>query len=209
MDISEQSKLAKVERKQFTGVPLKIMKLLGQGILPAEAARACGVSESYVSQLKADPDFTSQVSELVEKTFKDQSEIDENYVETERVLSKRLRENAGIMFNQDTILRTLKFVNEAKKKMPADVGRAQEEVGGSGGKRAPVVLIMPEKMIREFTLNPNNEIVGIGETPLVTLPSGNINNLVAKHHAEEKAKKEILKLESKDGSRSKDPWSDL
>lgn len=209
MDISDQSNLAKVERKQFTGIALRAMKLLGQGILPEEVARALGVDASYISQLKNDPDFTSQVNELVQEAFSAQSEIDENYVKAEKILSKRLLESANVMYQPDMILRSLGFLNKAQKKLPPSQLQDGHSVGGNNGGRAPILLVMPAPMIREFTLNPTNEIVGIGDTPLTTLPSGNINKLVADFKAKEKEQKATLKLEHKNGTRSEDPWGDL
>lgn len=196
------------ERKEYSGVPLKIIKLLGTGLLPAEVARAVGVDESYISQLQKEESFIQQVNELVTKTFADQSEIDDNYVEVERVLSKRLRENAPILFNQDQLLRTLKFANEAKKKMaPANHNSPGDSLGGIGKVVKAVTLILPIAVVKEFMLNPNNEIIGVGGEELTTLPSANINNLVEKN--KDKIKNSPTKMVTFNVPRQTDPYSDL
>lgn len=203
MDQSIQSNLVTKEKKIYTGTAARILKLLGEGHLPVEAARAVGCDESLVSQLRKEPDFIEQVNELVKQTFAAQSKIDANYIETERILSDRLRESAQFIFNPNDVVRTLKFVNEAKKKIPTAFN---PDANGDGAKK-PVTLIMPVTLINKFIMNPNNEIVAVDGKDLSTLPSGNMRSLVEKHKQEE-ARKPIL-LEHKNGSRHQDPWSDL
>jgi hypothetical protein len=208
MDQSIQKELGTNERKNYSGIPMRILKLLGSGLLPVEVARAVGVDESYISQLQKEESFAQQVNELIVKTFAEQSEIDNNYIEIEKILSKRLRDNASIMFNQDTILRTLKFANEAKKKIaPALVTPGNGSNGSGTTINGPVTLILPAAVVKEFILNPNNEIIGIGNEELTTLPSANINKLVRE------TKENLKNLPSvkiiKNGPRQVDPYSDL
>lgn len=215
MDQSVQVNLPVKERKQYSGIPLKIMKLLGMGCLPVEAARACGVDESYVSQLKKEEDFVEQVNEMVAKTFAHQSEIDNNYVAIEKKLSDRLLKNAEFMFSDDKILRALKFVNEAKKKVPTAFANGQNPNGAGPTVLQPVTLILPVAVTKEYVLNPLNEIVGINGKELTTLPSTMLPGLIAKHkenvlieQKEEKEKKQGFKI-LPNGSRQTDPYSDL
>lgn len=194
------------EKKIFSGTPGKILKLIGTGSAnQVEAARACGVEESYVSQLMGDEDFRSQVEELLGKTFAEQSQIDENYIAVEKQLSETLKKNAQYILDPDQMLRTLKFVNEAKKKHQSGVG-----VSGTNGNTHTItertaVLILPEKVAQKFILNPMNEIVGVDGREMVTLPSGNINALSAKIKEQEKQRK----IDFKNGPGQTDPWSDL
>lgn len=205
MDQSIQTSLVKKERKIYTGQAARVMKLLGNGCLPVEAARACGVDESYVSQLKAEPDFIEQVGELVAITMANQSEIDGNYLEVERILSRRMRDQANLMFNPDQVLRTLKFANEAKRKVPAAFVPSGE---ASVTAQKPVTLLLPAVIIQNFVVNPNNEIVSVDGKELMTLPSANIKPLVEKHKRELAAKPAILEKKSH-GSGQIDPYSDL
>lgn len=169
-----------IDKKQYSGVALRAMNMLANGATQKEAALALGVTESLVSQFMAEADFQSQLHDKIAKNMLDAQEIDNNYVETERVLSKRLREQSNLMFNPDSVLRTLKFVNEAKKKVAANFGAQPHVDGGNGQKVLPVVLVLPQVVQREFVLNPNNEIVAIDDQPLVTLNSNSLNQLVAK-----------------------------
>ena len=213
MDQSVQVKLTTKEKKIYTGQALRVMKLLGNGVLQVEAARACGVGEAFVSQLMKESDFIAQVNEIVSKNFALQSEIDNNYVEVERKLSERLLKNSEMIFSTDQMLRVLKFANEAKKK----TAPVQHNGNGSGnsdgsGNLKPVVLILPTVVVKEFVLNPQNEIVGINGQELSTLPSAQLPNLVAKH--KEIIAKELFETKQNykiipNGSRQTDPYSDL
>lgn len=208
MDQSVQKNLGSNIKKEYTGAASRIMKLLGAGLLPAEAARAVGVDDSYVSQLQKETSFTEQVSELVKKAFADQSEIDNNYTDIERVLSKKLRQSTEFMQNPDQILRTLRFANEAKRKLaPALTNPGNGGNGDGSSNLRPVTLILPTQIINNFTLSPNNEIVAVGEEQLNTLPSANINNLV-KNYKDNLKKTVVPKIEL-NGPRHSDPYGDL
>lgn len=205
MDQSVQTNLIKTERKIYSGTAAKVLKLLGNGCLPVEAAKACGVDESYISQLKAEPDFVLQVNELVSQTFAHQSVIDTNYLEIEKNLSKKLLDLSQYMMNPDQVLRTLKFANEAKRKIPSAFN---PESAGSMDALKPVMLVLPGAVINNFVLNPNNEIVAVDGKELTTLPSANLKPLVEKYKREQAAKPALIEKKS-NGSGQVDPYSNL
>lgn len=201
------------DRKVYTGVAGRLLKYLATGVTQEEASRALGVDASLVSHYVAETDFKEQLSELVGASFKDATAIDNNYVETEKILSKRLKEQAEFMMNPDQVIRTLKFVNEAKKKISVNHANSGNGSNGEGGIR-PVVLILPtiirEKLHNEFILNPNNEIVGVNGEVLETLNSASLNSMVQARKAKAlAAPKEVGKLNGTNSNQAKDPYSDL
>lgn len=209
MDQSVPQAVASIEKKIYTGNAARVMKLLGSGCSQVEAARATGVSEAQVSQLMAEKDFAEQVSDLVKKNFADQSVIDENYNAVEKKLSERLLKAADMMFDPDKILSALKFVNTAKRKIAP-----QENPGanghGAGGTTiiAPVTLILPAPVAKNFIFNPNNEIVGIDGREVVTINSKGMEDL-AKEKIPPKGDTKLKQLENKHGSRQSDPYANL
>lgn len=214
MDQSVQKDLSHKEKKIYTGTPARVIKMLGNGLFPHEIARALGIAESYISQLKAEPEFIAQVNELVAHNFAQQSEIDSNYTAIEATLSKRLKQAAEMEFNSDRILRVLKFANEAKRKVAPIVNPTNGNGSGENTTR-PVALILPIVVAREFILNPQNEVVGVNDQPLVTLPSTKLPQLVEKHKenlAKELQRQKEIKQGFKihnNGSRQTDPYGDL
>lgn len=199
------------EKKIYSGTALRIMKLLGAGCSQVEAARACGVIESYVSQLMDEKDFQGQVNDLVRKTMEDQSQIDDNYAEIEKNMSKRLLEQSQFVFDPEKILRIAKFANEAKRKVAIPQQSGEGVNGGNVSEhRAPVTLILPVQVLNEFTINPVGEIVGVNGTELSTLPSKNIDALVAKYKENiKKLPSPVVKRITKNGPGPTDPYSDL
>lgn len=193
-------------KKIYTGVAAKAMKLQAGGANQRETANALGVDESLISQFNAEADYKEQLHDLVAKAFKSAQEIDENYQDIEHTLSKRLKELTQYMMNPDQVLRTLKFANEAKRKL----GPVPTNGNGSASdavKLTPVVLVLPVAVKREFVLNPNNEIIGVDDAQLVTLNSTSLNGMIAKR---KEAQKEVLKLTNGNKQREQsDPYSDL
>lgn len=202
MDQSVQQSLLTKEKKIYTGSAAKILNLLGNGCLPAEAARCLGIDESYISQLKAEPDFVEQVNALVANLMAKQSKIDNNYTAIEEKLSEKLLNLTEYMHSPDQILRTLKFANDAKRKL-APINPATAH--GNTVTNNIAVLVLPSTIASKFVVSPNNEVLSVDGKELTTLPSANLNNLVKKH------KEELAKLPAKfkNGPGQTDPFGDL
>lgn len=211
---TEVQTIAKTEKKIYNGIAAKAMKYLANGATESETAQALGVSKSLISQYLAEAEYKEQLVVLINQSMESSREIDENYVETEKVLSKRLRDQAQMMFNPDSILRVLKFTNEAKKKIIQNPGSNPNGSGGGAGiSMKPVILILPQVVRKEFVLNPNNEIVGIDKEPLNTITSTRLNVLVKEKenstnidYIESKPKE--LKVVPKNGTTKHLPSSD-
>lgn len=172
-------------RKEYTGVAKRILNYLCGGATPQQAASACGVDESYVSQLKSEEDFQIQVAEKLSKDFEVAIKIDENYTEVEKVLSERLRTLTGYMTNADQVARILKTVSAIPKKVQQRIP-LNAEVNGSA--IAPVSLAIPIVAKNVFIINPNSEVVQLNGKELVTLNSSSMESLL-------KDKKERVTIE--------------
>lgn len=200
--------------KEYTGLNLKILKLIGRGNCnQAQAAKACGVDESRVSQLMAEPDFQLQVAQMIQEAVEDATQIDANYNDTEKLLSERLKSAAGMMFSPDSILRTLKFVNEAKKRS-APIGAGVNGINGNGVAVNVTMLMLPTAMRHEYTINPNGEVLEVNGQELVTLNSGSMESFAKQQKLLPKpalvGDTHIRNLPNVSTRKSNtDPWSDL
>lgn len=208
MEIGAANTVVTKNTKIYTGIAARAMKLQAGGANQRETANALGVDESLISQYNSEADYKEQLHDLVSKAFKNAQEIDENYQEIEHRLSNRLKALTEFMINPDQVLRTLKFANEAKRKLGSNPANGNgTNVDGSGNKLTPVILVLPVAVKREFVLNPNNEIIGVDAAELVTMNSSSLNGLVAKR---KEAQKEVLKLTNGNKQREQsDPYSDL
>lgn len=171
--------------KEYTGTAKRILKLLAAGVLPSAAAKATGVDDSYVSQLCAEEDFQHQIAKEIQLAVESANKIDKNYTDVEEALSTRLRDIVGYMFDPDKILRTLKFVNEAKRKIQPTNGTPLNGEQALGMR--PVTIVLPTIIRNNFILNPNNEVVGISAPEerevkeLVTIGSTQMQSLIQEH----------------------------
>jgi predicted transcriptional regulator len=207
MDQSVPTAVSTIEKKIYTGLAARALKLLGSGATQAETSRALGITESQVSQWMAEKDFADEVTAIVKRTFADQSVIDENYNKVEKTLSDRLMKTCEFMFDPDKILRTLKFVNEAKRKIAP-----QENPSGGGNTTilGPVTLILPAPVAREFILNPNNEILGVNGQELSTISNKALEDLSKTiKNSKPQGDTKLKRIERLHGSGQQDPWSNL
>lgn len=206
---SQANTQAMPELKKYTGIAAKMMNLLASGVGELETAKACGVDPSLVSQYKAEPDFMTQLHEKINVAMQDAVAIDENYVQTEKILSQRLKDQSNMMFDPNMVLRTLGFLNKvARKTQPVMPGAS----GSEGIQSRPVTLVLPTVIVREFVRNPNNEILGVGEKVLNTLNSTSLNQLVKERKNGSAHPPVVLENEAKKVNGSKknvDPYSDL
>jgi hypothetical protein len=197
--------------KIYSGNAGKVLKLIGRGNCnQAQAAKACGLDESYVSQLMAEEDFQLQVAQMIQEAVEAATVIDQNYDDTEKLLSERLKAAAGMMFNADTILKTLKFVNEAKKRM-APVAGGLVGANGNGSHVTVVQLTLPAAMRHEYTVNPNGEVLEVNGMELQTIPSASMEQFSKQNReAHPKVDPKQLRLPNVSGRKQgTDPWADL
>ncbi len=162
-------------RKEYIGIAAKLLKFLGSGCTQVQAANACGVSEGLVSQLCAEESFQEQIAEVLSRNIEVASQIDENYVEVEKILSKRLRDVIGYMTNADQIARILKTVANIPRKTQPRVPLNLETVSGA---IAPVALAIPIVARNVFVISPNSEVVKLDDKELVTLNSSSMESLL-------------------------------
>src|SRR6267378_2240005 len=171
---TQKSELPK-PRKEYTGVAGRVLKFMCGGCTPVQAANACGVTESFVSQLCTEEDFQKQIEEKLSKDFEVAIQIDKNYTEVEERLSKRLNEMTSYMTNVDQITRTLKTVSAIPKKVQPRIPLNPESEQGA---IAPVSLAIPIIAKNVFIVNPNSEVVSLNGKELVTLNSKSLDSLL-------------------------------
>jgi len=195
------------EQKKYTGMAARTQKLLIAGCLPAQAAKALGISEGMVSQWMAEEDFYAQVSEGIKKDLERNEAIDSNYGNIEKMLSDKLLTLVPYMIQPDQVLRTLKFVNDAKRKLDVRVPGEQTAGGVGANNGSAVRLQLPQIVAQTVIINPQNEVVSVGNRDLVTLNSASMETFVATRRPTPKPA--LLGESTKLKHESKDPWSDL
>lgn len=198
--------------KVYSGVAARILSQLSAGANQREAAAACGVTEGFVSQLMAEEDFKAQLKKKFEEATLRAIEIDQNYEEIEHKATEQLRKLIPLLHSPAELLKVALGANSAKRKLAPAVGKPPEDGNGAG---RVLKIILPQVIVNNYVVNPNNEVVAVGERTLTTLNSASITGLMNKHkegllleHQKELSQPAILDI-PKAKHVTKDKWSDL
>jgi len=187
----------------------RALEMLGRNLAPVIVANALGVTESAISQLMANEEFAAAVMELRVAALDKHAKLDQLYEDIELTMAKKLKDTCELVFEPAKVVGMLTRINAMKRR---------SEVQGSGGLVAPSVvvsLVMPTRVVNEYTLSAgNNQVVSVSSstplldsapsrevTSLVTMQKGSLGTVMAKRFAdrEEKVKASEAAVEAKFG----------
>ena len=146
----------------------RILKLLGSGTTPSLVASACGVSESYISQLLSDDDFKSEVLNLKFQSLSAHNERDLTYDELEDRITKQLSRNLSLIQKPGELLNALRVVNGLKRR-----GTNSADANATQASQV-VTLNIPTSVVQHFTMNINNQVIQTGSQTLETMQSSTL-----------------------------------
>lgn len=153
----------------------KAMTMLGSGTPPHIVASALGVTESAISQLLSQEEFSQQVVDLKYKTLTRQTEIDDQYLSLEELLLEKTRKILPLMTKPRDVVSCLVAINNTKR-------RGATNLGGNTGQSQVVNLTIPITIAHKFVSNVNNQVVEVHDesgsaSTLVTASSGSLDGL--------------------------------
>lgn len=165
----------------------RIASLLAQGIPPSVVSKIVGVSESYISQLRSSPDFSTHL-ELLTTELAEGGTTEEE--ETTLLKDKLLGAEHKII---DHILKRIDYMSDghalAALSRVADrrdsllkqeaLTSAIKSVGRNGGTLRMVELTIPAISAPELQMGKNNEIVSIGGRDITPLPTATLSTLLS------------------------------
>jgi hypothetical protein len=167
----------------------KIKALLGQGHSPELVATIIGCDPSYISQLLENETFRNEVSELRVQSLQAATERDKKWDSLEEKLLDKLHTVVDFVIKPREILALLSAANQAKRRGAT----ATESITINN---QVVNLLMPTKLTATFTVNQNNQVIGVGDKSMLTMPSKNIEKLLAESQAATQAQLEDSANES-------------
>jgi hypothetical protein len=167
----------------------KIKALLGQGHSAELVSTIIGCDPSYISQLLENEDFRNEVSELRVKSLQAATDRDHKWDELEDKLLDKLKEAVDFVIKPREILQILAAANAAKRR-----GATAQE--GITINNQVVNLLMPTKLTTVFSVNQNNQVIGVGDKSMLTLPSNKIEELFKLSQAANQAQQEDSAHES-------------
>ena len=157
----------------------KIIEMLGAGVTPVQVAMACGVSESYVSQLLADENILGKVQELRTAKVSAYVENDAALDTDEEVARRQVRRNLDNGFLKPLeVLRHFQVLNMAKRK--SDI-HASAHVPTT----TVVQLNLPAAAAVQFRLTNDKQVIEIDGRSMVTMPAQRVTKMLREKQAGE------------------------
>ena len=150
-----------------SSVESRALELLGSGVSSEATAAALGVTESRISQLLSDEEFSKQVITLRYKKLSQHNERDKKYDNLEDKLVEKLERSLPLMIKPELILKAIQTINSAKR-------RGVDSPSHMGENQTVVKLTLPTAIVNKFTVNTNNQVVKTGDQDLVTIQSGTL-----------------------------------
>lgn len=139
------------------------VSLLAQGIPTSQVAAACGVDDSYISQLRADPEIQRQIAEARAGHVVADSQFDNTLERAETLALEKIEKNLPFA-NMGQALAAFRILNGARRRKDQF---AQTEHNVS----VTVALTLPQAAIPRYITNTKNEIIEVeGQTMLSATP---------------------------------------
>lgn len=155
----------------MTAVKEQAISLLVNGLSTSQVAAACGVTDAYISQLKADPEVSAQLEAAgAEMTLQDVA-FDSRLESAESLALDRIEKSIGFA-NMGQALHAFKVLNGARKRR--DVLVTQDT-----NVSIHVSLTLPAQASANYVINNKNEIIEVEGQTMATATPKAINEMLA------------------------------
>jgi len=151
------------------------LQLLAQNVAPSQVASALGVTESAISQLLAQEDFSAELEQVRVAATAEDLKYDERLDAAE---SDALANIEGKLrfANMQQSLQAFKILNTARRRKESRV--ASQQTGGG----VVVNITLPTAIVPQYVTNPKNEIIEVeGKTMVSASPTRMEEILVARN----------------------------
>lgn len=139
------------------------VSLLAQGIPTSQVAAACGVDDSYISQLRADPEIQQKIAEARAGHAVTDAKFDDTLERAEALALEKIEKNLPFA-NMGQALAAFRILNGARRRKDQF---AQTEHNVS----VTVALTLPQAAIPRYITNTKNEIIEVeGQTMISATP---------------------------------------
>lgn len=172
---------------------LAIIKYLAQGLQQEQVASIVGCTPGYISRLVQQQDIIEQIEYYklqYTQDEKDKQEEEDQYTRLAKKARLHLEEHMPYAEYKD-VLKLLEILERRKEvKVPQQQTNIQQNV---------TILQVPAAAVPEFTVNSNNEVIGLGDQSLAPMSAQGVRQVFNDYKAKEEAKKkELEKQKAKD-----------
>lgn len=156
----------------------QIKAMLSDGIDAIAISRAMGCDPSYISQLMADENFSSEVQAARVVNLTDATNRDRKLSAIEDLAIERLEATIGFVTRPMEAAKILHMVNNTKRR-GAELNGAQAQ-----GSAPTVILNLPAAARVTFTLNESSQIVDVEGRSMAPLPNAKLLEMMQQRKAQ-------------------------
>jgi hypothetical protein len=149
-----------------------IIALLSQGIPTSQVAAACGVTDAYVSQLKADPELATIIASGAAETATRDIAFDNTLERAELLALEKIEKNLPFA-NMGQAMAAFRILNSARKRSDAFATPADQSTN------ITVNLTLPAAAAARYVVNNSNEIVEVEGQTMITATAKSLDSLLA------------------------------
>lgn len=147
------------------------INLLAQGIPTSQVAAAVGVSDSYISQLKADEEVQRQIAERQAAHSIADSNFDNTLERAEAMALEKIEKNLPFA-NMGQALAAFRILNSARR-------RKDEFIQKDSAVSVTVNLTLPANNIPRYITNQANEIVEVEGKTMLSASAKTLDQILA------------------------------
>ena len=145
-----------------------ILQLLAQpNITQADVAAVLAVTEGYVSQIVNTPEFQTKLSKVKVASLAAETAHDTKLANTETKALEKVSQMLDYVTKPIEAAKIFQVLNNAKRRGATEA----EKQTVINSQNTVVMLQLPAIIKQKFTTNTNNEVVQIGDRPMVTMDS--------------------------------------
>lgn len=144
----------------------KLLGFLAGGVSQTAAALACGVSDGYVSQILAEPEFMAALAERSVAKLETALQHDDSIEGAEADALKILKQKLPFVRSAVEAARIFKVLNEANKRAAPATNQRPESLGAQ-----QVTLVLPKAAAVHIQMNSSKQVIEIAGRSMATLPS--------------------------------------
>jgi len=165
----------------------QVKELLGNGLPVSVVASAVGCTDSYITQLLADEEFSAEVARLRVVALQANNQRDGSINGIEDTLISKLKEGveSGFFYKPRDLLHAFAVVNSAKRRGTVNADSATLQ------NTTVINLTIPAAVARRFTIDSRGEVLQVDEQTLVTMPTGQLLSSVGSRTGREEKYREI------------------
>jgi hypothetical protein len=151
----------------------QIITMIAQGIPGVQIAAALGVDESYISQLKADPEIQAEVSKQAASLTAADIAFDDLLQTAEQKALERIEKNLHFASLGQAMM-AFRTLNGAKKRRDASLPGA-----ANASTTINVNLTLPAQNIVNYITNTRNEIVEVEGKTMISATVSSLDSILA------------------------------